>query len=149
MKRINRIFACCLAVALIVLAVPFAGTVAQGYSVKLSADGSTMDSWQDYFGIYNASTENAGTIWLDKSVFTDASAFPENTVKLDKEGNVLVALSALSANKTITGYDNLPTDTIFVLDVSLSMRTSLDELIASANTAMKSLLHSMPKTAWA
>lgn len=138
-KSLKRLLSCFMAVVMAALLIPTFGAVADEYSVSYSADASTMDSWKDYFGTDHKSTENAGAIWLDKSVLTDADAFPQGTVTLDKEGNALVALSALAANKTIIGYDNVPTDTIFVLDVSLSMRNSLDELVKAANESIKTL----------
>ena len=95
------------------------------------ADPSTKDGWQTYFGTgNNISTDNAGGIWTDKSVFTDASAFTNITT--DSQGNavsitmknsndLLVALSAMASNMTITGQSSVPTDTMLVLDVSGSM----------------------------
>ena len=138
-KSLKRLLSCFMAVVMAALIIPSFSAVADEYSVSYSADASTMDRWKDYFGTNHKSTENAGMIWLDKSVLTDADAFPKGTVALDKEGNALVALSALAANKTIVGYDNVPTDTIFVLDVSLSMRNSLDELVRAANESIKTL----------
>lgn len=38
-------------------------------------DNSTLDDWKLYFGEDVDNTENAGGIWTDKSVFTDAQNF--------------------------------------------------------------------------
>lgn len=114
-----------------------------------TADLSTMDTWRDMFPAN--STEQAGRIWTDKSVFTDASAF---TNLLDAEGNpvsvnmndadnhFLVALSALASNKSIVGYSYMPTDTMLVLDASASMGRSnyVDDLVSAANSAINKLL---------
>ena len=139
MKRTTkRVLALLSAVMMAVLLLPVSALGEDTFTVDYSVDASTMNEWKQYFGIENGNTANAGGIWLDKSVFTDTSEFPANTVTLD-DGNVMVALSALASNKTVVGYDNVPTDTIFVLDVSMSMRTSLDELVEAANASIKTL----------
>ena len=122
------------------------------------ADPSTKDGWQTYFGTgNNISTDNAGGIWTDKSVFTDASAFTNITT--DSQGNavsitmknsndLLVALSAMASNMTITGQSSVPTDTMLVLDVSGSMNDGnndvAEELADAANTTIHELLTSNP-----
>ncbi len=138
-KNFKRIVALALVIMTVVVLVPAYGVSANEYSISKNADASTMDGWKSYFGTDYGSTANAGGIWLDKSVLTDASAFPQNTVTLKDENGALVALSAIAANKTIVGYDNVPTDTIFVLDVSSSMRQSLEELVDAANASIKTL----------
>ena len=85
-------------------------------------DASTMNDWSKFFGESVPSTENAGGVWGDKSVFTNADAFNDYGISmLDKDKNFLVALSAMAANKSIVGYSALPTDTVMVLDLSNSM----------------------------
>ncbi len=113
------------------------------------ADLSTMDSWQTLFPEGN--TTQAGRIWTDKSVFTDATAFgglvdvngdPAAVQMTDENNNFLVALSALASNKSIVGYSYMPTDTMLVLDASASMGNSyyVDDLVTAANSAIDSLL---------
>ena len=124
------------------------------------ADPSTKDSWQDYYGTgADISTDNAGGIWTDKSVFTDASAF--SNVTTDSQGNpvtvtmangedMLVALSAMGSNMTVTGQSSVPTDTMLVLDVSGSMNDNegnndvAQELAEAANTTIHTLLSNNP-----
>lgn len=114
-----------------------------------TADISTMDSWKDLFPADN--TSQAGRIWTDKSVFTDASAFtglkdangnPVTITMDDADNNFLVALSALASNKSIVGYSYTPTDTMLVLDASGSMSQSnyVDDLVTAANNAIEELL---------
>lgn len=120
---------------------------AQGEDTRV-VDPSTMDDWKDFF--LRDNTENSGAIWTDKSVFTDESAFDSSLVMENSADNFLVSLSAVSAQTKIKGYSYLPTDTIFVLDVSRSMgRNSLagdnnrdvaDELVDSVNAAVNELL---------
>ncbi len=121
------------------------------------ADAGTLDGWKQFFGSTVPSTQNAGGVWTDKSVFTDGSAFqnlvdadgrPIASPTVDKDG-FLVALSAIASNKSIVGYSHIPTDTVLVLDISGSMGPStwnsinndaVEELVLAANAAMTSLL---------
>lgn len=113
-------------------------------------DPSTFNSWQELFPADN--TDQAGRVWTDKSVFTnpnglgnlvDANGNNYDLTMKDDKHNFLVALSALASNKSIIGYSYTPTDTMLVLDVSASMGNSgyVDELVASANAAIDSLLN--------
>lgn len=127
------------------------------------ADPHTLDQWKNYFGMQTnhpqdlaLSTEYAGGVWTDKSVFMPGSIPNELTrakynnnsfVVTDKEDNFLVSLSAIASNKEITGYSTIPTDTVFVLDMSSSMRynddngqSAIDELVAATNSAIYDLL---------
>ena len=67
-------------------------------------DVNTMNNWMKYFDINNLDTTNAGGVWTDKSVFTDASAFPNSVKMINDDKNFLTALSALAANKEVVGY---------------------------------------------
>ncbi len=112
-------------------------------------DPSTFNSWQELFPADN--TDQAGRVWTDKSVFrnvsglgnlVDANGNDYNLTMQDDKHNFIVALSALASNKSIVGYSYTPTDTMLVLDVSGSMSNSgyVDELVSSANDAIKRLL---------
>ncbi|MBE6750070.1 MAG: hypothetical protein E7560_02780 [Ruminococcaceae bacterium] len=103
-------------------------------------DVNTMDNWKNYFDTENLTTKNAGGVWTDKSVFTDASSFGGKVSMLDDSKNFLTALSAISANKEVVGYSTVPTDTIMVLDLSGSMSSdSVAQLVKATNDAIKSL----------
>ena len=125
------------------------------------ADPSTLDSWKQFFNMDSLSTQNAGMVWTDKSVLTEVPDSLKGLQDLDtaqgvktditmdstKEDNFLVALSVMASNKTITGYASVPTDTVFVLDLSSSMRTNddrggsaIDELVEATNEAITRLL---------
>ena len=106
----------CLVLVASYLPVGILTAVAEGtpaLTITKVADPSTKDGWKSYFGTGdNISTDNAGGIWTDKSVFTDASAFQNITT--DSQGNavsitmknpndLLVALSAMASNMTISG----------------------------------------------
>jgi len=54
--------------------------------------------------------------------------------------NFLVALSALGSTKEITGYSALPSDTVFILDVSNSMNTTAkQQMVEATNKAIEKL----------
>ncbi len=109
------------------------------------ADPSTMDAYKEYFTV--DTTEYAGLVWTDKSVFASAEDFaaatenkrlpavycaehtntPHKTMGLMDDRNFLVALSAAASNKSISGYTVKPTDTVFVLDVSNSMWEHIED----------------------
>jgi len=107
-------------------------------------DDHTMDDWKSLFGPDVPGTDYAGSIWTDKSVFKDASVFdgvsnPSITMK-NAANHFLVALSAITSNKTIKGYSHIPTVTMLVLDVSASMSSAkISAMVSSANDAIKSL----------
>ncbi len=118
------------------------------------ADPSTMNGWTKYFSA--DSTEYAGAVWSDKSVFdsltpaNDKSQTDEDIQELidagvtmvDENSNFLVALSGLASTKEIVGYSTIPTDTILVLDVSQSMDNSksVPDMIRATNSAIQELL---------
>ena len=115
------------------------------------ADAPTIDGWKDVFLHADSNTENAGGIWVDKSVFDTSASFDGRTVALSDENNFLVSLSAIASTKSITGYSYIPTDTVLVLDISGSMFSSTTSestarsskaarMIEAANQAIKSLL---------
>ncbi|MBP3372742.1 MAG: VWA domain-containing protein, partial [Clostridia bacterium] len=108
-------------------------------------DPFTFNSWQRVFGESWTDSSYTGTIWTDKSVFTDGTALDEALgydIGINMEDqDFLVALSAMSSNKSITGYTHIPTDTMLVLDVSGSMKNSqsADELVDATNSAIRQL----------
>lgn len=112
-------------------------------------DPATMTDWQKYFGESVLNTENAGGVWGDKSVFLNADDFNAaledgvNDYNIDftaKDDNFLVALSAIASNKSIVGYSAIPTDTMFVLDLSNSMsNTAMTNMINATNDAIVEL----------
>ena len=110
------------------------------------ADPSTMDAWKQFFLPDPLTTENAGGVWTDKSVFTDASAFAGTGIRQNRADSFLVALSAIASTMTVTGMSNVPTDTMLVLDVSGSMNDDTgnndvaEDLVAAANSAIQTLL---------
>ncbi len=145
MKLGKRALSLALALVMMVSMLPLvtiaAGADGNPYYNRV-ADASTMDNWTKYFDLRDANlnTANAGGVWTDKSVFTDASAFPRSVQMEDDAENFLTALSALAANKEVVGYSTIPTDTVLVLDLSNSMDGYERSLISAANEAIETLL---------
>lgn len=121
---LKRVAALLLAMAVLLTTMPLLGvplmTDAEDTRV---ADPSTMNDWQQHFGKSVLSTQNAGGVWTDKSVFTSADVFDGTGITMSDTENesFLVALSAIASNSAIKGLSNVPTDTMLVLDLSSSM----------------------------
>ncbi len=144
----NRITSVLLTIAILLSIIPITIMTTSAVSLNSSreADPSTMDGWEQIFPTTDEiSTENAGGVWMDKSVFTDSSAFAGLGITQDEQDSFLVALSAMAANMSVTGMSNVPTDTILVLDVSGSMNDNADnndvaeELVEAANDSIAEL----------
>ncbi len=142
MKLSKRLVSIVLCVALLLTCMPFTAFAADESAEYYNriVDSNTMNNWQKYFDLDNLDTSNAGGVWTDKSVFTDASAFPNSVQMVNDEKNFLTALSALAANKEVVGYSTIPTDTVLVLDLSGSMRGFESALINATNSAIAELL---------
>ena len=140
----KRVLAAMLTIAVLLVAMPLV-TLGEESLVSAAAtrvvDAATNNGWLPYFGPNNMTTQFAGGVWVDKSVFTDASSFPSAVTMKDPDNNFLVALSAIASNKEIVGYSTIPTDTVLVLDVSASMDAEADEMVLATNRAIESLLN--------
>lgn len=145
-KKFLSVFLC---IALIMTYLPISVMAASASSDHISrvSDPSTMDSWQDFFlPDGRISTENAGGVWMDKSVFTENTEFGNSGITMDNNDAFLVALSAMATNMAVTGMSHVPTDTMLILDVSGSMNDNsgnndvADELVEAANESIASLL---------
>ncbi len=139
-KLHNRFISILLCVAMLLTCLPLTVMADSDTAFNRLADANTMDGWKEYFDLNNLDTSNAGGVWTDKSVFTDASAFPNSVNMIDDGKNFLTALSAIAANKEVIGYSTVPTDTVFVLDLSGSMSSqSMTQLVEATNQAIKTL----------
>ncbi len=125
-KLSNKLISIFLCVVLVMGCLPLSvisANAASSNPIDRVADPSTMDDWKEFFlpDDGSISTENAGGVWTNKSVFTDGSAFNGTGIKIDDNDNFLVALSAIASNMTISGASSAPTDTMLILDLSSSM----------------------------
>lgn len=159
----RRILAAVMSVCVLMCSINITAFAAEDINnYNRQTDPSTINSWESLFINSDAqgvdfTTENAGGVWTDKSVFkpseipaelTDATSLENTHLSItDTNDNFLVALSAIASNKEIVGYSTIPTDTVFVLDLSSSMRTSgdnrtsaIDDLVDATNKAITDLL---------
>lgn len=140
---LKRVIAIMLAISVLIVTLPTAGLMslaATADSYNRVTDNNTMDNWVNYFDLNKFGTANAGGVWTDKSVFTSADAFGGKVSMIDDTKNFLTALSAISANKEVVGYSTVPTDTVFVLDLSNSMsEDDVSDLVDATNAAITKL----------
>ena len=152
----QKVWAVLLSLVMVLGMIPPVTVTAVGAdAVVRTADPSTMNDYEalflnpDTIGV-ELTTENAGGVWTDKSVFA-ANAVPGeltgavseigSTIPMvDTGDNFLVALSAIASNKEIVGYSTRPTDTMLVLDLSGSMSGSTSAMVNAANKAIGDLL---------
>ncbi len=109
------------------------------------ADPSTMDGWTSYFyqNANNFDTRNAGGIWTDKTVLTEAGELKTLGIEdpANEDTGFLSVLSAIGSNMTITGESAVATDTVMVLDTSNSMgQTAVEAMVEAANISIKTLM---------
>lgn len=142
-----RLLALALTVIMVLNTMPAVTLTANAAVSDKVTDYSTINEWQDYF--LSGNTEYAGGVWTDKSVFKSGSDFDQalnaNEAKTNivtDPDNFLVSMSALATNKEVVGYSTVPTDTMFIIDVSQSMDNSdsIPQTVNAANTAIKKLL---------
>ena len=95
-----------------------------------AVDDSTVDEWNSILTTEGqASTQNIGRIWTDKSVYNDTVTFDEGPLSeadatIEKgDSDFLVGLSALSSTSNLTTTTTVaePLDIVLVLDTSGSM----------------------------
>ncbi len=150
--KVLSVFVC---IALLVTYLPLSAITVGAASNPLSSvnkitDTPTVNGWKEIFT--DNSTENAGGVWADKSVFSDADSLLGETAEnessnqsyylnMNDPNNFLVSLSAIASNKQVTGYSTIPTDTVFVLDMSSSMyrSNSIGDLAEATNSAIQEL----------
>ncbi len=136
-KLSNRILSILLCFTLFMTHLPLSVWAANGYAYKGGAgnklsDRDTSTKYSESLGD-NASTEYAGRIWTDKSVYTDDVTFNTygggtSTIKLNENENgedFLVAYSALATSEAVSGQTQAPVDVVFIIDTSGSMTDSM------------------------
>lgn len=164
-------FLLCLALLVTLCPAVLSPIEAKADVVHLAADTPLADasgsfaSWRELFPVTEPlTTENAGGVWTNKTVFTKKSAQADTVlqgIKVSADAgaasanlapseadNFLVALSAIGSNMTVTGQSSQPTDTILVLDVSGSMNDGnndvVEELVNATNSSLTTLLNANP-----
>ena len=86
------------------------------------SDGNTTTTYTNSLGD-NASTQYAGRVWTDKTVYDGNATFTEDVgeVTIKNDSDFLVAYSALASSQSISGQTQVPVDVVFVIDLSGSM----------------------------
>ncbi|MDM8302911.1 DUF7601 domain-containing protein [Collinsella tanakaei] len=120
-------------------------------------DPDTSTSWEDLFrspgsaqDAYSFSTEQAGRIWADKSVYAADDQARDAGVAAslrDRDRGFLVSLSALSSSASIRHEDGLSHDVVFVVsanavlaDKTYNGRAQADHLVSALNAAISRLM---------
>ncbi|OUQ56150.1 hypothetical protein B5E56_13475, partial [Flavonifractor sp. An112] len=119
------------------------------------ADGDTRYGYKNVLGKDATSTQNAGRMWVDHTVSTaDPLTFDgvgsEQITREDGE-DFLVTYSALSSTSEVSILpDTTPSDTIFVLDFSMTMNRDMNgEYVTDkefSTTRTKAMLDAMDET---
>ena len=128
-KKVLSVFLC---VALIMTYLPLSVLAdSSGYKGGAGTKISDLDTASKYSESLgdNASTEYAGRIWTDKSVYTGDVTFDvfgggTSTIKLNENRNgedFLIAYSALATSDSVSGSTQAPVDVVLIIDISGSM----------------------------
>lgn len=147
-------------VAMILVVIMVVGLLPTNVSAK-SSDEATDSLYSLSLGD-NASTEYAGRIWSDKSVYTENQYFQlytepgqrENIQRVDNDSDFLVSFSTLATSMAISGKTQVPLDVVFIIDMSGSMRDNnmddgksrMSHTIDALNTAIENLLNTNEHT---
>lgn len=143
-KLSKRVLSLILCLALCMAYLPKIASAA-GTGSDRTVDPSTMDGWKTHFLGDPLNTENAGSVWTDKSVLADDSSFSGTGIYRSGEDSFLVALSAMASNMTVTGLANVPTDTMMILDLSSSMYNGYDRNPSVIQTMLNAVNDSIGK----
>lgn len=122
-----------LVVALVIGLVP--DRTVQVLAADRTSDLSTTTKYAESLGD-NASTEYAGRIWTDKTVYTEDATLTgysgsSQTIKIGND-DFLVGFSALATSQSISGEEQAPMDVVFIIDISGSMSNSDSNMTNSA-----------------
>ncbi len=122
-----------LAVALVIGLVP--NQTVQVLAADRTSDLSTGTKYMESLGD-NASTEYAGRIWTDKTVYTEdavLTGYSGSSQTVEKgEDDFLVSFSALATSQSISGEEQAPIDVVFIIDISGSMSNQNSSMTNSA-----------------
>ena len=156
-KFLHKFGAALVAIALVAAMVigltPNSTTLAAEYLSDINTTTKYADSLGD-----NASTEYAGRIWTDKSVFEEDAVFTGYSGSFQTiekgEDDFLISLSALATSQSISGQAQTPLDVVFVIDMSGSMRqnrmddnrTRMANMMDALNASVEALLETSPQT---
>ncbi len=154
-KKMQKIGAALVAVMLIA-AMVIGLMPADSVIAATTADLDTTTKYLESLGD-EVSTEYAGRVWTDKSVWSEDSVTieayaPEGETKPqyaitkndaekeeDRDEDFLVGFSALATSQSVSGQAQAPVDVVFILDMSSSMRTTMDDGDSRLENAVEAL----------
>ena len=154
-KAARRITAGVLALSMVLTNVGFSALAAPGDETQPEqatdsrvADPGTLDGYKDFLDM-SESTENAGRVWSDKSVFADKAVVDGHTYE-SSGGNYVEVFSAMGSSQQYTGA--IPSKTVIVFDNSGSMysssktwsQTRIAQTVASINSTIDRLMRANP-----
>ena len=146
--KISRILSVIVSISLMLSLLPNFNLTKAADTDNRKVDANTMNGWTQFFGEQMINTTYAGGVWVDKTVLLgNKGELPSAVTMKDDQNNFLVALSAIASSKSISGYSQSPTDTVFVLDVSGSMTNNsntVPNMVSATNDAIATLLSSNP-----
>ncbi len=121
-----------LVVAMVIGLIP--NNTAQVIAADKTADLSTITKYTESLGD-NASTEYAGRVWTDKTVYSDSKVEVEGyggvKVEVENDSDFLVGFSALATSQSISGEEQAPIDVVFIIDISGSMSNASSNMTDS------------------
>ncbi len=137
MRKVGAAVAALLLVAAMVIGlIPSESVMAATKVSDYSTDTKYTESLGD-----NSSTEYAGRIWSDKSVYEESATYDlyteegetqkSATVSKNADADFLVAFSALATSEAISGQTQAPVDVVFVIDTSGSMTHAMSSTDSS------------------
>lgn len=101
----------------------------EAFAAEKNSDDSTAATYTASLGD-NASTEYAGRLWTDKSVYSEEKVvFGDNDYVYEavNDSDFLVAYSALGTSQSVQGLTVAPVDVVFVIDMSGSMEYAMSQ----------------------
>ena len=122
-------------------------------AAEATSDGNTTEDYRTSLGAED-STEYAGRVWTDKTVYTGDAVFTDGADKsitvTKGENDFLVAYSALATSQSISGQTQVPIDVVFVIDLSGSMsnknsgmdngKSRIANTVAAVNASIEKLM---------
>ena len=147
-----------LAVVMVIGLIPNEAVLAADYLADLSTSTKYTESLGD-----NASTEYAGRVWTDKTVFSSDATFTGysadgslNEITVENDDDFLIAFSALATSQSISGQTQAPVDVVLIIDISGSMsnedsnmdngKSRIYNTIQATNNAIDELMALNPYT---
>lgn len=127
--------------------------------VKRVADPDTSSAWKDALSISESglaySTADAGQVWVDASVYANATAAQEAGISEDAltpvgDDNFLASISAIASVAAIHEQDSTPNDVVFVVSLNSILDSAMkyaglpyaSYLVSALNNAIGRLMDS-------